>query len=87
MGLETALLVGSAVLGAGGAAYSADQQKKGQNRAAAAADRQAKLSQGQAGENVSPDAFRRRRRPGVQGFDATQGAMLTPAGGGGLLGS
>jgi uncharacterized protein HemX len=89
MGLETAVLLGTAALGAGSAAYSANQQKKGQQRAAAAAERQAKLSQTQEGANVNADAFRRRRRGGQDtGFDAAQGAMLTPGtGGGGLLGS
>lgn len=87
MGLETALLVGSALVGAGGTAYSASQQKKGQQRAAAAAERQAKLSTPQEGANINPDAYRRKRPGGTQGFDAAS-AMLTPAGGGaGLLGS
>lgn len=86
MGLETGLLIGSALLGAGGTAYSASQQKKGQERAAAAAERQQKLSQGQEGTNVNPDQYRR-RRPGAAGFDAQQGALMQAPGGGNLLGS
>jgi hypothetical protein len=84
MGLEVGLLAASTLLGAGGTAYSARQQKKAGNQAEAAAKDAAKLSQTQ--QNTPVDQYRKTGRT-KRGFDPVI-AALTPGGtGADLLGS
>lgn len=79
MGLETGLLVGSALLGTAGTAYGARQQKLAQKQAEATARDTARRSQTQQGVNVDQFRAARNARRG-RSFDPVTETMM-PAGG------